>query len=72
MSMNLGYVFFLEKYTYIMRELCESVFYSKSFEISEDGKFMNWPWYKVAINGLERNTYLYCHPGLPFGSEIPH
>ena len=43
MSMNLGYVFFLEKYTYIMRELCESVFYSKSFEISEDGKFMNWP-----------------------------
>ena len=43
MSLNLGYVFFLEKYSYIIRELGESVFYSKSFEISGDGKFVNWP-----------------------------
>lgn len=72
MSVNLGYVFSLEKYTYIMRELCESVFYSKSFEILGDGKFVNWHWYKVAINGLELNTYLYRQLGLPFGSEIPY
>lgn len=43
MSLNLGYVFFLEKYSYIIRELGESVFYSKSLEISGDGKFVNWP-----------------------------
>lgn len=72
MSVNLGYVFSLEKYTYIMRELCESVFYSKSFEILGDGKSVNWHWYKVAINGLELNTYLYRQLGLPFGSEIPY